>query len=565
MTSFFQKTKLYISAHKPLSIIVGCMLLFGAYYGIFHKQAVAETRYVTTPVTTGTVVASVTGSGQVSASNEINLQAKASGTITSVNVKAGDVVKKGRTLIALDATDAEQAVKTAQTSLETTQLDLDEFTQAPDSVSVLALKKAITDAQTSKTNADTAITDAYQTVLNSSVTALSSDLNSTAPTPTISGTYTKGVDTVITITAYQSGSSSYFNASSSADGDVSIPGKVSAIIPQPIGDTGLFIKFPSTNVGNGTTWTITLPNKSAPDYASNYTQYQDAITNKDQVDATADLTIAQSNDSMSKLYTPDPLQLRAKQLAVQQAQDTLDNAQSNLSNYYVVAPFDGTVATITAQVGNTASGTLGTIITNQQLATISLNEVDVAKINLGDKATLTFDAVDGLSIAGQVAAIDSVGTVSSGVVNYNVQISFATQDSRIKSGMSVTAAIVTAVHQDVLTVPNSAIKTSNGASTVQVFDTPLPAPTAGTTGSLSAVPPLMVTVTPGLSDDTNTEIISGLTEGQLVVSRTIITSAKTTTTATTTAPSLLGGAATRGGGGGGNAGFRGGAATVIGK
>jgi HlyD family secretion protein len=564
MTSFFQKTKLYITAHKPLSIVVGCMLLFGIYYGIFHKQAVAETRYVTTPVTTGTVVASVTGSGQVSASNEINLQAKASGTITSVNVKAGDVVKKGRTLIALDATDAEQAVKTAQTNLETAQLDLDEFTQAPDSVSVLALKKAITDAQTSKTNADTAITDAYQTVLNSSVTAVSSDLNSNAPTPTISGTYTKGVDTVITITAYQSGTSSYFNASSTADAGMTAPGKVSAIIPQPIGDTGLFIKFPSTNVGNSTTWTITLPNKSAPDYASNYTLYQNAITNKQQVDDTADLTIAQSNDSISKLYTPDPLQLRAKQIAVQQAQDALDTATANLSNYYVVAPFDGTVATVTAQVGNTASGTLGTIITNQQLATISLNEVDVAKINLGDKATLTFDAVDGLSIAGQVAAIDSVGTVSSGVVNYNVQISFATQDARIKSGMSATAAIVTAVHQDVLTVPNSAIKTTNGTSMVQVFDTPLPAPTAGTTGSLSAVPPRMVAVTPGLSDDTNTEITSGLTEGQLVVSRTITSSAKTTTAAAT-APSLLGGAATRGGAGGGNAGFRGGTATVIGK
>ncbi len=558
MTSFFKKTKVYIIAHKTLSIVVGCMLVFGAYYAIFHKKTATETRYVTTPATTGTIVASVTGSGQVSASNEINLQAKASGTITSVNVKAGDVVKKGRTLISLDATTAQRAVRTAQTNLETAQLDLDQFTQAPNSVSVLALKKTIADAETSKTNADKAIAEAYQTVLNSSVTAVSSDLNSTAPTPTISGTYTKGEDAVITIIAYQAGSTSYFTASSVPADAASGTGKISTVIPQPIGDSGLFIKFPSTYVSNVTNWTITLPNKSAPDYASNYKSYQDAITNKQQVVATADLTIAQSNDSLGKLYQPDALQLRAKQIAVQQAQDALDNAKADVSNYYVTAPFDGTIATITAQVGNTASGTLGTIITHQQLATVSLNEVDVAKIKIGDKATLTFDAVDGLSIAGEVAAIDSVGTVSQGVVNYNVQISFATQDNRIKSGMSVDAAIVTAVHQDVLTVPNSAVKTVNGNSTVQVFDAPLPAPAVGTAGSVSAIPPHSVQVTVGLSDDTNTEITSGLTEGQLVVSRTI--TASKTTTATTAAPSLLGGAARAGGGG--NATFRG---TTIGK
>ena len=169
--------------------------------------------------------------------------------------------------------------------------------------------------------------------------------------------------------------------------------------------------------------------------------------------------------------------------------------------------------------------------------------MDVAKIALGEKATLTFDAISDLTITGKVVQIDSLGTVSSGVVNYNVKISFDTGDIRVKPGMSVDAEIITNVKQDILTVPNSAIKTQGNASYVQMFDTALPAPTAGVQGSVSLVPPRNQTVQIGVSDDTSTEIVSGLNEGDQVVTKTI-----TSTTATTTsAPSLLNAVGGRGG------------------
>ena len=103
--------------------------------------------------------------------------------------------------------------------------------------------------------------------------------------------------------------------------------------------------------------------------------------------------------------------------------------------------------------------------------------------------------------------------------------------------MSVSAAIITATKQDVLTVPNSAVKTSASGSYVLVFDPALTGtPTTGTIGLPSATAPKQVTVEIGLADDTNTEIISGLTEGQQIVTRTV---APATGTAT---PSLLSGA-----------------------
>jgi HlyD family secretion protein len=210
----------------------------------------------------------------------------------------------------------------------------------------------------------------------------------------------------------------------------------------------------------------------------------------------------------------------------------------------VPAPFSGTIASVPVQKGdNVSSGTtVATIITSQQVATISLNEVDIAKIQLGQKATLTFDAVADLKITGKVAQIDSIGTVSQGVVNYNVKISFDTTDERIKPGMSVSAAIITNIKQDVLIAPNSAVKNQNGSAYVEMFDNALPAPLAGVQGSPSATPPRQQDVTVGISNDTSTEIISGIKEGDEIVTKTILP-----TTTTMTAPSIFGSATNRSG------------------
>jgi HlyD family secretion protein len=242
----------------------------------------------------------------------------------------------------------------------------------------------------------------------------------------------------------------------------------------------------------------------------------------------------------------NPISLQISQNSLVKQERDLENLKIALNDYTVVAPFDGTISSVSAVVGDTA-GTVATIITKQQVAELSLNEVDAAKVSAGQKAILTFDAISDLSITGTVAEVDSVGTVSQGVVSYTVKITFDVQDARIKPGMTVNASIQTAVHNDVLIVSSSAIKTTNGVSIAQVFD-PAIVNTGGTQGTVSAVPPKSVPVTTGISDDTNIEIISGLTEGEQVVSRTITGTTKTTTAATS--------ATTRGSGGFGGGALR---------
>lgn len=188
----------------------------------------------------------------------------------------------------------------------------------------------------------------------------------------------------------------------------------------------------------------------------------------------------------------------------------------------VLAPISGTVNAINIKngddlsrlsSGNNASAApivIGDLSTLQ--AQVQVNEVDIASLSLGQKATLTFDALNGLSLIGQVEKLDALGTLSQGVVTYNVTIGFDSLDSHLRPGMSVTAAIVTAVRQDVVTVPSNAVKTQNGTTYVE---------------TLVGQTPRRHTVEVGISNGTDTEIISGINADDTVITQTILSSAST--------------------------------------
>jgi HlyD family secretion protein len=244
--------------------------------------------------------------------------------------------------------------------------------------------------------------------------------------------------------------------------------------------------------------------------------------------AASEASLKEKQTSLANLKAgADPFDLRSAELTVTQRQEALYDASQKLADYTVRAPFAGVLAKVSAVRGDTASsGTaLATIVTPQQIATISLNEVDVAKVKVSQKVTLTFDAIDGLNLTGTVAEIDAIGTVTQGVVTYNVKIVFDTQDARVKSGMSASATIITDIKQDVLLVPSSAVKTSGNVSYVEMPNETLTADeqAAGNQGILLQSAPLQQVVEVGTSNDTSTEITSGLKEGDLIITRTIAT------------------------------------------
>lgn len=202
------------------------------------------------------------------------------------------------------------------------------------------------------------------------------------------------------------------------------------------------------------------------------------------------------------------------------------NALSDSAKRQVRAPIDGTVNAVNIKNGddlsrlsNNSSSEAPIIIGDLKTlkAQVEVNEVDIPNIVLGQKVMMTYSAIDDLTVSGKIEKMDALGTITSGVVNYTVTIGFDSVDSRLRPGMSVSAKIITDVKQDVITVPNSALKVKNNKTYLEVLN------------SATRLPEQR-TIELGLANTTHTEIVSGVAVGDDVVTQTINPTAKTATT-----------------------------------
>lgn len=210
---------------------------------------------------------------------------------------------------------------------------------------------------------------------------------------------------------------------------------------------------------------------------------------------------------------------------------------------------DGTTSGSSNSSSNTltaSSQSIGTIRSTegQFKATVNLTEVDIPSIKSDEKVTLTMDAFPDNSFTGKVLAVNTSGSVSSGVTSYPVYILLDPTTVNIYPNMAVSVNIITLSKPDVLLIPTTAINTVNGTSNVEVLKN----------GKVSTVQ-----VTLGSANDSQTEIATGLTEGDVVVTGTTTAAAKsasatkssTTTKTTTSATSIFSGTSNVGGGMGG--------------
>ncbi len=589
-----KKIKDFIIGHKVVSIIVSIVVIFIAWkiYGSLTSTA-GDTRYVMSTATKDTIIVSVTGSGQVNAGTQIDMKPKVSGDVVYLGVASGQNVKAGTLIAQLDSTDAQKTVRDAQANLDSAKISLAKLQEPTDNLSLLQAQNAL-----NQSNSD--LTKSYDDGFNSVssafidmptvITGIDTILHKQDANPA-GGNSQWNIDYYsdsarsasindngkanqfktdaeskyqIARSAYDKNFIDYKNLSRSSD-----PGAISSVINETYNTSKLIadaVKSSSNLIQyyqdtlNASQMTITAKSTTHITTLGGYTNlintHMTDLLNIKNTISNDTISIPEKQAALDKLKAgADVLDIQSAQLAVTQRENALADAKSTLNDYYIRAPFDGTIATLNIKkYDSVSSGTvISSFITTQQLAQLSLNEVDAAKVKIGQKATMTFDAIDGLTITGQVASIDSVGTVAQGVVTYNIKISFDTSDDRIKPGMSVSAEIIIDAKPDVLTVPNSAVKNQGGTSYVEMFDAPLPAPVVGVQGSISLTPPRQQIVQVGLSNDTYTEIISGLKEGDQVVTRTILPAGTTSA-----APSLLGaiGGNSRGGLGGGGGGAR---------
>jgi HlyD family secretion protein len=239
---------------------------------------------------------------------------------------------------------------------------------------------------------------------------------------------------------------------------------------------------------------------------------------------------------------------------VDQAKFALDKAEEDLSKTTITAPIDGTITRLKSQLGERVLGTsfnMGTeMMTIAQLeemeARVDIGEIDIVLIAVGQNVQLEVDAFKDRKFKGTVSAIanaskgsamgsgssmSGMGSQSQEAPKFEVKIRINDKEA-FRPGMSVTAEIETRTRNDVLTVPIQSVTTRLPKSAQPIpgksaEQTPLPVreprkrdavKTQEVVFTLENDRAKMVPVTIGISDSDHYEIVSGLTEGQTVIS-----------------------------------------------
>lgn len=310
--------------------------------------------------------------------------------------------------------------------------------------------------------------------------------------------------------------------------------------------TKLYVKNGDTVKAGAKIADLELDQSSNQKYIQQLASYQNAVNSLEsaknnlrqyEIDAkTADdnfikgaLDKNKSPDSLTyqQLFTAKRVaeeKYQIQQKVVEASQMSLNSAYLTLQNYSptVYAPISGTLSGLSYQEGsvipaqavssstNTLSQTIAYITTSSlPIISVNLTEIDIPKVEIGAKATLTFDAFPDKTFTGKVFSINTTGISSSGVTSYPTTIILDVQNDKIYANMSVTANIIITSKDDVLYVPSSAVVTQNGESVVRkLID-----------GEVQYIP-----VETGISSDSGVEIISGLTEGEEVITAINITS-----------------------------------------
>ena len=210
---------------------------------------------------------------------------------------------------------------------------------------------------------------------------------------------------------------------------------------------------------------------------------------------------------------------------VKNAESKLSNTKDNIDNYVITAPISGTVITKNAKVGDKitkSSGGVSTLCVIYDLSAMTLemsvDELDVRSVKVGQEVAITADAIEGERFSGSVTNVSLQSSYSNGVTNYPVTITM-TETGDLLPGMNVDAEIILDKSEDALCIPVGALMRGN-----RVYVKDDSAESSGssigekTERAAAGVPEgfTAVQVTTGITNENYVEILSGLSEGDEV-------------------------------------------------
>lgn len=428
----------------------------------------------------GELTATVSATGNIQAESEVKLSFQQPGTAATVSVKVGDTVKKGDVIAKLDVTDLELALSQAQASVLQAQTAIANA-QAQVVVATASYSRTVEGARPSEIAA-------AQAVLN----AANENLNKVKAGPTDEDIASARANLQNTEAAMKQAQASYDRAYQAN--------------PAAIGASPAALQLEQAT--------------------NNYNAAKSAFDKAAKGADTAQLTAAQqqvssARASLDKVRQParafdieqakaqiDQANLQVKNAQVQQqlADIQVKQAQRRLQQATVTAPIDGVISAVNVKEGETV-GTQPVITLvdlSQYHIDITVDEIDVAKVKLGQEVLITLDSLPGVEVKGKIDRISPTSTTVNGVVSYSVRVVLDKTDAPLKTGMTANASIVLEKREDVLLAPNWAVRrdrtTGKAYLTLQNGDKTEE-----------------IEVKTGLRNDAFSEITSGAQSGQTVV------------------------------------------------
>jgi len=498
---------------RLIIIVVVVVVLLGASAGVYaslssRKASAANANLATAKVQTGTLVARVFSAGNIAADQQVSLSFAQAGVVAKVNVQVGDEVKKGQVLAELDTSDLALQVKTAEVNLKSSEDKLAQTAAGPTEQSASSARARLAAAQASYDKLAAGPTQSDLTAAKAAVESAQAAHDAAVKAAGTTNSQVASVQAALDKAklALDQAQAAYDRAAWRPDisGRAESKNLQTATIDYQQAKANLDSLL--ATAGSDAQSKV-LQAKSQLEQAKNSLANLQA-NNYDLVSSQAQVTQVQ-NDLDTLLAGPDANTVAIAKDQVEQSRIALEQAKLSLQKAQIIAPFDGTITAMNLVVGQSATaGTIQIADLNNLEISVNLAEVDVPRVKLGQDAEVTLDALPDLNLAGKVTSISPAGTQSQGVVNYPVVVSVIEPPENVRAGMTAGVNIIVDKRENVLIVPNRALRSQGRQRSVTVL-----------VEGQSIVTP----VTTGLSNDTMTEIIGGLREGDEVILSTTTT------------------------------------------
>lgn len=457
------------------------------------KKAQTSSSSGTSVVTRGNVVSSISGSGTVEPIEQRDIVPLVNGKISEAPFEEGDAVNEGDVLYKFEMTAAENAIKTARNSVKSAQNNVekakntisnqsDKVANAKEDISQLTIY-----ASASGKVSDLSAKQGDE--VSGAVCKITNYKEQTATVPFSSAEISKihiGDSATVEIEKYMmnvSGTVKRKYSSPSAGSDGSVVYNVEILVTD---DVVLSEGVKAAATVHSSSGDISSASYGSVSYADPVTVNAEQkgkiqklnVKNGDWVNKGEVIAVLTNSDLTDALKSANQSYNEAK-MSLSDSNNSLENAQSSLEDkieaaedYVVTSPISGIVLSKDYTKGDTVSGNNATIMmvvadVSKMKFTIDVDELDIAKVELGQTVQVTADALENESITGVITSVSNSGTASNGVTNYPVEVTID-EPGDLMPGMNVSAEIVTDSAENVLCLPLTAVEHFGGKYYVTV-------------------------------------------------------------------------------------------------